>query len=96
MLMRSFLNSMTMRFSFRPSPPSTPCAPPKASGTIGKVEFSSSNSPTSSVSTCTVAAIEVPVTPRSRAEPARTGNCSSSATCCVTAERLAPVSSTRR
>ncbi len=96
MLIRSLRNSMTMRLSSSPSPPSTPSAPPKASARIGIRVFATSRSPNSSVSTSTVEAIEVPVTPCRRTESAWIGRPSSAATLVEIAERLAPVSSTRR
>ena len=85
-----------MRLSCMPSPPSTPSAPPNASATIGMVVPSTSSSPNSSVSALTAETIAVPVTPRSFTASCRTGSPTSSTTRWITAERVAPVSSTSR
>ena len=87
---------MWMRLSCMPSPPSTPSAPPKASATIGRVAFSITSSPNSSVSAWTAGTMAEPVTPRSLTGLARTGRPASSTTRWMTAERVAPVSSTSR
>jgi hypothetical protein len=96
MVIRSRKNSIWMRLSCIPSPPSTPSAPPKASATIGIVVPSTSNSPNSSVSAFTAATIAEPVTPRSFTAFGRSGIPTSSTTRWITAERVAPVSSTSR
>ncbi len=95
--MLSRRKSMWMRLPASPSVPSTPSAPPSASGTIGRRFGSTSKSPNSSVSTGTNGTWAEPVAPRSMTVWDGSNAMPSSATTrAVSAEWLAPVSSTRR
>ena len=97
MVMLSLRKSMWMRLPASPSVPSMPSAPPSASGTIGRCFGSTSKSPNSSVSTGTNGTWAEPVAPRSMTVWDGSNTMPSfSTTRAVSAEWLAPVSSTRR
>ena len=93
----SWRKSMKMRLFLRPSEPSMPSAPPRASGTMGSRGESTARSPTVSVSALMVGTSALPVTPRSVTRgDASVETPNASATMAVTPELLAPVSRTKR
>ena len=98
MVTRSRPKSTSIRASCRQSTPRMPSVPANtAEGSTGRRWFSNSSSPACSVATSTTGSVALPVTPCTLiTSPSAGTSCSASAVAADIAERLAPVSSTKR